>query len=253
MRWAPILVALVLAAVPARAEKVVAGLSSDDVSITATFDGSGILIYGAVKREEPIPTDSSLEVVITVQGPSAPVTVRRKARQAGIWVNTSSVEVDLAPSFYEIATTGPFQEIVSETEDVRHKISIPRAIRSVGAPPDVTDSQSFTDALIRIRERRGVYRLDEGNVRLVEETLFRADFALPANLTEGAYSARIFLLRDKAVIDMREEVIEVRKVGLERWLFTLSREWPAAYGILALAIAVLAGWGASAAFRYIRN
>ena len=45
----------------------------------------------------------------------------------------------------------------------------------------------FTEALIRIREDEGLYRLDEGSVSLIDQTLFRADVSLPANLVEGAY------------------------------------------------------------------
>jgi hypothetical protein len=45
----------------------------------------------------------------------------------------------------------------------------------------------------------------------------------------------------------------VHKVGLERWLFTLSREQPLVYGLLSIAIAIAAGWGASAAFQVLRR
>jgi len=240
------------AARPAAAERLVTGLSEDNVSITASFDGSDILIYGAVKREEPIPGGPRLEVIVTVEGPSAPVVVRRKERRWGIWVNTQAVTVDSAPSFYEVATTGPLGKILSDTEDLRHRISIPRKIRSVGAPQDVTDSQAFTEALIRLMEARGAYELSQGSVELSEQTLFRTDIALPTNLTEGAYETRIFLLRDRKVIDQRSEVIQVRKVGLERLIFRVARDFPVSNGILALVLAALAGWGASVAFRYIR-
>ena len=37
--------------------------------------------------------------------PSIPLVIRRKERVAGIWVNTASVTVDAAPSFYAVATT----------------------------------------------------------------------------------------------------------------------------------------------------
>jgi uncharacterized protein (TIGR02186 family) len=235
------------------AETVVAGLSQSSISITANFDGSDILIYGAVKRETPIPATGPLAVIITVEGPSAPIMVRRKSRQMGIWVNTAGVEVDSAPSFYAVATTAPLHSILSNTEDLRYKISVPQAIRSVGAPSTVMDSQAFTDALIRIRERNGLYGLFEGKAQLAEDTLFRTDVDLPANLIEGAYKTRIFLLRNKQVVNLREEIIDVRKVGLERWLFTLAHKQPAAYGLLSLIIAVVAGWAASAAFRFLRN
>lgn len=249
-RWILIL-ALVLPSLAA-AEEVVLGLSRDTVSITTSFDGSDILIFGAVKREEPI-RDEPLEVVITVEGPSHPVVVRRKERRLGIWVNTDSVEVDAAPSFYAVATTGPMQQVMSQTEIQRHNVTIDRAIRSVGAPMNIANSQDFTDAVIRIRERNGLYQMLEGQVSLDQQTLFRTAIDLPANLTEGVYLTRIFLTRGGAVVSSHETEIDVRKVGLERFLFTLSREQPMVYGIMALAIAIAAGWGASTAFRMMRN
>lgn len=248
-----VLLLLLPAAAVRAGEAVVAGLSQSKIAITANFDGSDLLIYGAVKREEPIPGGPPLEVIVTVEGPSTPIMVRRKSRTFGIWVNTAGVEVDRAPSFYAVATTGPLDEILSQTEDLRQKISVPQMIRSVGAPQDIADSPAFTEALIRIRERNGLYSLHEGTVGLEEATLFRTDIDLPANLVEGDYLTRIFLLRDKTVIAKHEALIHVRKVGLERWLYDLAYGQPMIYGILALVVAALAGWTASAAFRLLRN
>ncbi len=251
VRW--LLLCLVLT-LPAQAEEVVAGLSQSNVSITATIDGSEILIFGAVKREEPIPEEPGpLQVVITVAGPSVPITVRRKAKWNNfIWVNTDAVEVDLAPSFYTIAASGPFHEVLSEVEDLRHKVSIGRAIRSVGAPAEISDAESFTEALIRIRKRQRLYQEQPYTVIVNEQTLFRTSVALPANLTEGDYTVRIFLTRGGEVVDTHERVLFVQKVGLERWIYNLAHERPLIYGILSLALAIAAGWLASAVFRYIR-
>ncbi|MRU15224.1 hypothetical protein FDP25_07245 [Roseovarius sp. A21] len=243
---------LICLALPLKAEEVVLGLSSDRVRITATFEGSEILVFGAIKREAPIPEDP-LDVIVAISGPSKPLTVRRKDRKLGIWVNTDAVEIDSAPSFYAVATTGPLNEVLTSVEDLRHKISIPRAIRSVGAPGSVEDAQNFTDALIRIRTKNNAYQMLEGAVALDEQTLFRTAIELPANLTEGDYRTRILLTRQGRVISEFETVIDVRKVGLERWLFTLSRENPMLYGLMSLAIAIAAGWGASAAFRVLRR
>jgi hypothetical protein len=75
---------------------------------------------------------------------------------------------------------------------------------------------------------------------------------LPAALTEGDYITRIFLTRSGKVVSSYETSIDVRKVGLERWLFTMSRENAMLYGLMSLAIAIAAGWGASAIFRIFR-
>jgi uncharacterized protein (TIGR02186 family) len=233
-------------------ETVVVGLSQSSVSITARFDGSEILVYGAVKRTSPPPAAPPLDVIVTVEGPSLPLTVRKKDRRFGLWINSDAVRIDAAPSFYAVATTAPLSAILSSTEDLRHRISIPRAIRAVGISSEAADSPSFTEALIRIREASGAYRLSEGAVSLTEATLLRTDVALPSNLTEGSYSVRIFLVRGGQVVDANTSTIEVRKEGLERWLTNLAHQQPLAYGLLSLLIAVVAGWAASAGFRLIR-
>lgn len=252
MHRALAILALVLAPVCALAEEVVLGLSSDKVAITATFDGSDILVFGAVKREAPIP-EEPLDVVVTIAGPSEPLTVRRKERRFGIWVNTDAVEIDAAPSFYAVSTTGPLGEVMSNVEDLRHKVSIPQAIRAVGSAGDVEDVDAFAEAVIRINKANETYSLQEGGVALDEQTLFRTSIKLPSNLTEGDYLTRIFLTREGRVVSQYDTIIDVRKVGLERWLFTLSRENPFWYGIMSLAIAIFAGWGASAAFQVLRR
>jgi uncharacterized protein (TIGR02186 family) len=233
-------------------ETVVVGLSQSNVSITARFEGSEILVYGAVKRTSPPPAAPPLDVIVTVEGPSLPLTVRKKDRRFGLWVNTEAVRIDAAPSFYAVATTGPLADILTATEDLRHRISVPRAIRAIGISSEAEDSPRFTEALIRIREASGAYRLSEGAVSLTEATLLRTDVALPANLTEGNYSVRIFLLRGGKVVDTNISTIFVRKEGLERWLTNLAHQQPLAYGLLSLLIAVVAGWAASAGFRLIR-
>jgi uncharacterized protein (TIGR02186 family) len=237
---------------PVAAEEVVLGMSHDEVAITATFDGSEILVFGAIKREtkiSPVP----LQVIVAVSGPSKPLLVRRKERKFGIWVNTDTVEVDSAPSFYAIATSAPWDQAVTDTEDLRHKISINRAIRSVGAPMHIENAQSFSDAVMRIRKKSGLYQLRENTVAVDQQTLFRTSIEMPANLTEGNYKTRIFLTRNGQVVSDFETDIDVRKVGLERFLFALSRENPLAYGLMSLAIAIFAGWSASAVFQFIRS
>ncbi len=244
---------LVCLALPAQAETVVAGLSQKQVAITANFDGSDILVYGAVKRNAPAPDGGPLHAIIAVSGPLDPVVVRRKAKRVGIWVNTDTVEIDAAPSFYAIATSGPLTQVLSDTEDLRYKISTERMIRSIDAPQTVGDSQDFTEALIRIRRNNGLYQLNESSVTMTDETLFSASFALPSNLTEGAYTTRILLTRDGMVVDEYKAILDVRKVGIERFLYTLAHEQSFLYGLLSLTIAILAGWGASAIFTLFRK
>jgi uncharacterized protein (TIGR02186 family) len=249
MRW----LLFILLAWPAYAqdETIVAGLSQNRVSITADFDGSEILIYGAVKRDAPVP-DKPMEVIVTVEGPSTPLTIRQKARRFGMWINTSAVTIDAAPSFYAIATTGPLRQIISDTENLRYKVTIPSMISAIGIASETDTPDDFITGLLRIRLGEARYRLDQGAVEFLEETLFRADVVLPANLTDGEYRVRIFLTRGGRVVDSQERVIGVRKEGMERFIYNLAKDQPLITGIASVLMAVLAGWAASAAFRLVR-
>lgn len=246
-----LMILMALSAPALATETIVMGLSQSRVSITADFDGSEILIYGAVKREDAIPTEP-LDVIVTVEGPSAPTIVRKKARIAGIWINDEAVQIGRAPSFYAIATTRPLAEALSETDNLRYQVTIPRAIRAVGISAQAKDAPGFIEALIRVKTEADQYRLSERSVQFSEQTLFRTDVVLPSNLIEGLYRVRIFITRGGVVVDQTERRINVRKEGLERFLFNMSREQPLIYGLLSLIIAVIAGYGAQALFRLIK-
>ena len=251
IRAALLLAAWLAFTADAVAETVVAGLSRDAISITTNFEGSEILIFGAVSRVAPPPDGSEMHVIVTVEGPPRPVTVRRNARRFGIWVNTDAIEVDAAPTFYAVATTADLETVMTATEDLRQRVSIPNAIRAVGT--GVGDQENFIQALMRIRSSEALYQMNENTVTFRDQTLFDTSIRLPANLVEGDYRTRIFLTRDGEVVDALTQDIAVRKVGLERWIYNLAHQQPLAYGILSLAIAIAAGWLASAVFRYLRG
>jgi hypothetical protein len=77
------------------------------------------------------------------------VTVRRKARRFGIWVNTDAIEVDAAPTFYAVATTAPIDTVLTRDRGPApprlDPARDPRRGHRGGRPG------RFIDALIRIR------------------------------------------------------------------------------------------------------
>lgn len=239
---------------PASAQTVVTGISTDNIALTANFTGSEVLVFGAIRRDAPIPVGQApLDIVLTLSGPPRTDIVRRKERRFAIWVNTEGVRVRQAPSYYAIATTRPLDEILSATERLRHQIGLEQAVRRVGGHSTLTDTSEFTRAFVRLRLANGLYQRLEGGVDLAQDTLFQARFALPTNLVEGAYAARFYLVRDQEVISSGETAISVQKAGIERWLFNLSQERPLAYGLLSVALALAAGWLAAAVFRLARR
>ena len=81
--------------------------------------------------------------------------------------------------------------------------------------------------------------------------LFRTLIKMASNFAEGDYILSIFLTRDSTFVSEFETLIDVRKVGLERFLFRLSRDSPLGYRILALAISIAARWLTAAVFQEV--
>jgi uncharacterized protein (TIGR02186 family) len=232
------------------AELVVASLSQHDVALTTGFAGSEIFVYGAVRRTDPGPEpEGKLDILITVTGPLEPVVVRRKERHFGIWTNGPSVEVDAAPSFYVVASSGGFRETITWTDDLRFRVGLDYAITLIDAPAWVDNREEYRLAVARVREAEGLYSVLPNSVRIIENTLFETRVELPADLIEGDYTARVFLVRDRRVLDVFTDTIEVRRAPLGRFIYLAAREHAALYGAASLALALAAGWLASAFFR----
>lgn len=233
-------------------ESVVVDLSQNRVELTATYSGSNIFLFGAVKRDTPLPAGTgSLDVAIVVEGPLETITVRKKDQRLGIWVNTDSVEVLGAPSFFTIATTRPLQDILHEGDLRDYAIGLDYAVRP--QPNAAGNVQNFADSVIRIRQDEGLYTQREGIVNLTEDVLFEVDIALPANLVEGDYTARVYLIRESNIVADTSVEITVRKAGIGVWLYNLAHEYPLVYGLLSLLVALVAGYGASEFFRRLKR
>jgi hypothetical protein len=69
--------------------------------------------------------------------------VRRKARRFGIWVNTDAIEVDARADLLRRGHHRPdLDTVLTATEDLRHRVSIPRAIRAVDTGVGDQDASS---------------------------------------------------------------------------------------------------------------
>ena len=103
--------------------------------------------------------------------------------------------------------------------------------------------------MIRNFEASGLYSEDIGGVGFLGPGLFSVKLHFPANVVPGTYGVQVFLLRDGLVVSKRNYSLVVQKIGIGAQVFAFAHKHPAAYGALAIAIALLAGWFAGFVFR----
>lgn len=227
---------------PLRANPLVADLSRHLVAITAGFAGTEVLLFGAVD----VPGD----VIVVVRGPDRRVVMHRKSQVLGLWINTAQMTFDRAPSFYSIASSRPLAEIAAETVRVRHelgleylRLDLPRAKASRNVAAE------WRAGLIRNSEAAGLYRRDVGHVTFLGNRLFRTRIFLPANVATGTYLVQTYFLQDGRVVSAQTTPLQVSKIGSEAVVFDFAHQHSAQYGLIAIALALMAGWLAHLAFR----
>ena len=235
------LLSMVIAA-PLSAAPVITDLSEHSVAITANFAGSDILLFGATQGEK--------DVIVIVQGPRQPRTIRRQERNVGIWMNGESVTFDQVPSYYAMAATRDIDSLLSA--DVLESFGAGEEHLVITAAADtdpVIDITPYREALIRNMRRLDLYSQKPAKVKILGNSLFRVSLHFPTNVPVGEYKVRILLVTDNKVVSTGSMRLDVGKSGIEASVYDFAHRYSALYGIVALIIAVAAGWAASAVFR----
>lgn len=242
--WHFQLIALIMVwATPARAEPLVADLTNHLIAITTGFTGASVVLFGAI--------DAPGDVAVVVRGPDRDVTVRRKSRVAGIWLNSQEVVFANVPSFYFVAASRPLEEIISPATAGFYHLGVPNLeIKPEGiTPPDL--AEEFATALARTQQQARLFSNSVRKVSFIGERLFRTTIEFPSNVPTGTYLVQVFLIRDKDVVSGQTTPLVVSKVGIDADVFGFAGRQPALYGAIAVLTAMMAGWLASLPFRSV--
>lgn len=244
------LAALLLAIAPSTARHaaatapLVADLSERVIRITTGFTGAELLLFGV--------TQPGREVIVIVRGPPKPVVVRKKERVAGLWIDTQRVEYEAVPTFYRVAASGDLdEEAIGDLLD-QHAIGVEYLNLSPRVPdPDTEVVAEFTQGLIRNKEHAGLYSTHVGKIDILGEQLFRTTVSFPANVPTGNYQVEVHAVEDGWVAHSTTTPLVVEKAGFEAAVFDFAHERPALYGLVAVVLALVAGWSAGVLFRKI--
>jgi uncharacterized protein (TIGR02186 family) len=220
-------------------QALVADLSDHLIGITTGFVGTEVVLFGTV--------DGPGDIRVVVTGPPENETVRRKTRVAGIWLNTDSVVFPQVPSFRAVASSRPAPSGAVE----RVPAGVPPLQLDPRTPLPPEELAEYRAALIRAKQREGLYTAEERPVAFLGERLFRTNLHFPANVPTGIYSVQVFLIRDGEVASAQTTPLMVSKIGFSADVSEFARSRPLGYGLIAVFGAILAGWGGATLLRRV--
>ena len=92
---------------PARAERLIVSVSNQRVTVTSSYSGEELVLFGSVEKDVATPAShTSYDLVVTVSGPRADMVTRRKERRFGIWVNNDYRQFVQVPTYLAFFPTG---------------------------------------------------------------------------------------------------------------------------------------------------
>lgn len=245
------LFALLLALAPARAERIVVSLSENVVAIGSNYTGTRLALYGIVERDDRrLIGKTPLDVVVTVRGPRENMTVRQKERIGPVWINRSQQKFVAVPTVLTVATSRPIEEIATPQERRRLRLGL----ASVAWGPEMsfeplTGEDRFRDALVRLKQKEGLWHEATRGVLIVTDGFFRASIPLPGTAPTGNYSVEVTVLSGKKLLGQRTASFEVVKTGFEERVSQLSQDRSIFYGLAIAMMSLGFGWLASVIFR----
>lgn len=241
---------LILAGSPASAERLVTQLSQDEVSITSSFAGQTLTLFGSIEPDagsQVVPV-GPYHVIITITGPLQSRIARQKTNQFGIWLNTAQVEFTSFPSFYQVLSDQKLTDITNPITLAEK--SIPLLKQPQAAPKESwINALAFGPQLVRLMENKGMFKLNESGVTFRSNTFYFGQVSLPADAPPGSYLAHTYLFRDGQIVADKSEGFSVRKIGFERFLGQAARQQPLLYGLVCVVLALFTGWLGGVVFR----
>ncbi len=226
-------------------------VSQHDIQVRQGFTGTELLLFGAILDPDGRRAREDYDIVVVLKGPTEPILLREKDKAFGIWVNADSTAFRSAPSFFAVASSRAIGSIVDARTAAIYELGLDYLQLSPIGAIDPTEQARFTQGLVDLRARQGLYQENPDGVTISEGVLYQARISLPSNVSTGRYTAETFAIRRGRVIASAIAEVEVRKTGFERFVAEQAERSSILYGLFAVALSVLMGWAAGRLFSLV--
>jgi len=234
--------ALVTAGGAAQVDEPAAGrlsLAPDRIEIGMFYEGAEVRVEG----EAPPDTD----IVVVIRGPETEESFNKKVRAGPIWINSGQVHISGAPSVFLSYSSKPLDSFLPAETILRYQLTPEAAKRhmDLDAGGDVIDEDVIADNFITMKAGVNTYQVhNSGETALtVDDGRFTLDLAWPKTARPAVYEVSAYSFRDGEAIQTSTAGFEVVSAGAPAQIHDFAMNKSAQYGLLAVLLAVIAGFG----------
>jgi len=214
-------------------------LTPDVIRMGASYSGEWVRITGTAA--------AGSGVIVVLRGPRTEEVFNRKGRAGPIWINTGKVHISGVPSLFLCYSTGPVGSLLHRDEIERRQLDDLAIRRQMIVTPKEMDQDIIRAHFVALKREENVYRNISDGVKLGASgpngVPYSVEFHWPRKAPPARYEVRVYECRAGLLVGRTTATLDVIKIGFPAAMADLSVRHATLYGISAVLVAALSGFG----------
>lgn len=240
---------LLLPLLSGSAQALTCRVSPDQIAINLGYHGATLTVTGENTAGD--------ELIIRIGNAAGEAHYKYIGKAGGFfWMKKGDVGFKNVPGVYLLYTSRDIEHLLDPAGRQANLIGY-EALKEAAEMETASDELNGNEArwkeeFIRFKEKEGIYAIHSGTITRqhgAASDTYQAQVAWPYQAAPGTYTVEAMAVRDGQVVERAEASFTVARTGSVAWLSNLAFNRPAAYGIMAVVIAIIAGFAVGMVFR----
>jgi uncharacterized protein (TIGR02186 family) len=212
-------------------------IQPNTIRIGSFFSGGKVTVRAVVPYGD--------QIAFRIVGPREDLTLMRKGRVGGLWMNVQQIHFQNLPKVYLLWTSDKLASMEAGGTKAM-KLNYLSILSGTLETKNQEEEPLFLNELIKLKEADRLYHVSEGTVRIrsLEKGVWdRADavLELPPKIYPGSYVLELLAFKEGNGRLLHSSALEVKLVGFPALISGLALRKGLLYGILAVLIATVSG------------
>lgn len=218
-------------------------VTPQDIAINLLYHGTKLSIKGQ--------SDANDDIIVKIDTDPIDAHMKYKGKAAGIfWMKLGDMSFEHVPAVYILSSSQKLESLLSKDERVMEGIGFEsiKANAKMESTAEDMDPKRWIDEFIKFKKAEKLYKIEEGTVTKGQDG-YQLEVDWPFQAGPGTYNVEVMAVRDGKVVDRTQTNLTVARAGIVATLSNLAFNHAAVYGIIAIVVAMAAGFAVGALFK----
>ena len=224
-------------------------VSPDNVAINLTYNGAKLQVSGNSKAGD--------DLIIRITSVNGDAHYKYIGKAGGlVWMKKGDISFKNVPGIYMLYSSRDLEHLFSLAEQKVNLIGFDALKETLEIETDneeiLKDEARWENEFIRFKEKENLYITQTGTVTRKhgqDSDTYQVEVPWPYQAPIGEYTVEAMAVRGGKIVDSTEASFTVERAGLVRQLTDMAFNQAALYGIMAVIIAIIAGFAVGMIFK----